>query len=133
MANLDLLKGRMVFTHVLFQTHGGPGRITIGSDHLYWVDFKVTMRDKGYDQLFPFYTLIYFDGCEVAGNDEGADFLIAVGGAWLRRAGGQVFGWTSPGYGFWGKLPLIGGHTQHYTGNVVRVFFRPGGLMVNPP
>jgi hypothetical protein len=136
MANLDLLKGRFVFSHVLFQTHGGPGRITIGPDRLYWTTFTDTMKDSGYDALFPFYTLIYFDGCNVAaadGLDEGLNFLSAVGHAWLLRAGGQGFGWTSAGYASWGSFPLIGGHTMHFTGNVVRLYFGPGGRMVNPP
>jgi hypothetical protein len=134
MDSLDRLRGRMIFNHVRFQTHGHPGHIRMGPDRLYDTTFEFGMKDKGYDELFPSYTLIYFDGCNVAADDEGTDFLIAVGGAWLRRAGGETFGWTNPGYGF-GGFPFIGGHTVHLrsTGNVVRVYFGPGGRMVNPP
>jgi hypothetical protein len=132
---LDRLKGRNIFKHVLFQTHGSPGRIIIGSDDLYWSAFH-DMEGR-YDDLFPYYTFIYFDGCNVAadlyGHDVGVDFLISVGGALLRQAGGETFAWTNPGYGF-GDFPFIGGHTVHlpFTGNVVRVYFGLGGRMVNP-
>jgi len=95
------------------------------------------MRDSGYDELFPHYTVIVFDGCNVAaddGLDECFKFLSAVGGTWLRRAGGVTYGWTSSGYRLLdGWIPFVGDHTVHFCGNVLKLYFGPGGRMVDPP
>jgi hypothetical protein len=136
-----------VFDRVLFQTHGGGGRITFSDDDATnnassifdwtWLDFK----DRQYHKLFPVYTRIYFDGCSVAaGDDDGRDpqkgekFLTNAGSVLLRLHGGETFAWTNPGYSFpWAFW--ASGHTYHFnTGKLVKFRFGPGGVrLANPP
>jgi hypothetical protein len=133
LAGLDRLRGHAIFDRVLVQTHGGPGRITIGGDHLFWTFFGSYIKDMGYDVLFPYYTRIYFDGCNVGAEQGGTDFLEAVGGTLLKRGGGEVYGWTSAGYGYSSWIPFIGGHTVHFSGELKKLYFDPGGVKVSPP
>ena len=83
--------------------------------------------------MFPSFTKIYFDGCSVGADDEGTEFLLAVGGTLLRSGGGVVSGYTSPGYGLNGWAPFYAGHTIHVSGSLKVLYFGPGGRLVDPP
>lgn len=118
---------KQMFDRVLFQTHGGSGRIWFGKDALNKTILKSTF--SGYTSLFPLAARIYFDGCNVAEGAEGTDFLIAAGSVFLVNGGGDVLGWVTLGFGMPGFLPFIGGHTLHFGGgnNLKRIRFYPGG------
>jgi hypothetical protein len=125
------------FNRVLVQTHGGPGRIKVGTEHLFWTYFGSYLKGRGYEALFPTYTKIYFDGCNVGADDDGTDFLLAVGSTLLLRGGGVVAAFTNPGYGFDGWAPFVGGHTLHYrspfSNSLKEAYFGPGGHLIDPP
>ena len=111
------------FNRVLFQTHGGPGKIWFGSEVL----DKETLKTQfaSYVGLFPTATRIYFDGCNVAKGGDGTDFLIAAGYVFLQIGGGETFGWVNVGHGLPGWVPFFGGHTIHFGGgdNFKRIRF----------
>ena len=122
-----LVQRNQIFDRVLFQTHGGPGRIWFGNDALNKDVLKTTF--SGYTSLFPGAARIYFDGCNVAEGGAGTDFLIIAGSVFLVNGGGEVLGWVTLGFGMPGVLPFIGGHTIHFGGgdNLKRIRFYPGG------
>lgn len=122
-----LLASGQTFNRVLFQTHGGPGRIWFGSEALNKVTLKTHFA--GYTGLFPTATRIFFDGCNVAEGGDGTDFLLAAGYVFLKIGGGETFGWVNVGHGLSGWVPFFGGHTIHFGGgnNLKRIRFFTGG------
>jgi hypothetical protein len=132
-----LLKEGKVFNRVLFQTHGRAGALRFGDDEhkdaIYNVTFQFNWAKKGYDALFPVYTKIYFDGCNVGEGDEGTDFMEAAGGCFLKRAGGEVKAFINPGYGMSLWIPFLGGHTIHFHNGLKVFFFNAGGKRADPP
>jgi len=128
-----LVVEKTYFSRLLVQTHGGPGHIKLDGDSIYDTTLKSDFAGRGFHKLFPFYTRIYFDGCNVADGSLGSDFLETVGSIFLRNGGGEVFGWTSPGYGMSSWIPFIGGHTIHFSGNLKKMYFSPGGTKTVPP
>lgn len=128
-----LVRGKQHFSRVLVQTHGTPGSIEFNGHPIFDTTLKTDFMGRGFHTLFPAYALIYFDGCNVAKGDSGTVFLDTFGSIFLRGAGGQVFGWTSYGYGMSSRIPFIGGHTVHFSGSVKRAYFNPGGTKYNPP
>lgn len=114
------------FDRVLFQTHGNKGMIFFGDTAVKADDFSGIV--DGSEVMFPTWTRVYFDGCNVADGDEGWVFLEAVGKALLKKAGGAAYGWTSAGIGLPGWIPFIGGHTGHPFGDVRLVSFGAGGI-----
>jgi hypothetical protein len=135
-AGLDrLVAKRAVFDRVLVQTHGEPGMIRFGDDahpdRLYWSYFGSAIKNKGYEALFPLFTKIYFDGCNVGTGQKGDDFLEAVGGTLLRKAGGITMAFENAGYAPSAWIPFIGGHTLHLNDlSAKNFYFAPGGLRV---
>jgi len=123
----QLVNNNQSFNRVVFQTHGGPGRIWFGNEAVTAVVLKAQFN--GFSQLFPHPTRIYFDGCNVAAGGVGTDFLLAAGEVFLTMGGGETFGWTTTGYGLPGWISLIGGHTLHF-GDIETLkrirFFRGG-------
>ena len=109
----QLSNNNMRFNRVLFQTHGGPGRIWFGNQSVTAQVLKAQFRD--FTSLFPHPTRIYFDGCNVAEGGDGTDFLLAAGEVFLV-GGGETVGWTTLGHGVPGWVPFIGGHTLHFWG-----------------
>jgi len=131
LAALDrLVASHATFDRVLFQTHGASGVIKFGDHHVYDITLTGRFAGRRYHTLFPWYTRIYFDGCNVAVGSEGDKFLTAAGNVFLRISGGETFGWTSYGYGYSGWVPFIGGHTIHFTGEVKKFHFSPGGILI---
>jgi hypothetical protein len=72
-----------------------------------------------YRKLFPLWTRLYFNGCNVAegGDSLGWGFLETAGSIFLAGGGGQVFGHTSPGYAFPGWVPLVGSDRAGHDGS----------------
>lgn len=122
------------FSRVLVQTHGSAGCIKFNGGSIYDTTLRSDFARYGFHRLFPFYTRIYFDGCNVAEGSLGDDFLDTVGSIFLRAGGGEVFGWTSPGYGMTSAfiLPFLAGRTIHVSGELKKVHFRAGGVKFKP-
>lgn len=115
------------FRRVLFQTHGGPGRIWFDNDK---IDAALLRKDfKGkYNSLFPTRTKMYFDGCNVADSSDGWDFLTAVGECLLPSGGGISMGYTSLGFGMGSTFS---GHTIHAWGELRIIDFKIGGIEID--
>jgi hypothetical protein len=125
-----LLKKTALFGRVVFQTHGLPGTIWFGSDSL--SAYHLRENYLKYSRLFPLYTRIYFDGCDVGRGNAGTEFLRVVGNTLLRMGGGETFAFEDGGAPIPGSWFRIGGHTLHTT-PVKRLYFRPGGVEYFPP
>jgi hypothetical protein len=123
------------FNRVVFQTHGSPGTIYFGDDPIDSNVWKGTFYGFNFENLFPKFTRMYFDGCNVADAEAGTNFLLAVGYVFLSKGGGDAFGWKNLGFGMPGLLPGIGGHTIHFGGskNTKRIRFYSGGGGPNWP
>ena len=131
-----LVAEKRYFSRLLIQTHGGPGNIKFDGKPIYDTSLKSNYIRGGFHRLFPLYTRVYFDGCNVAEGVSGDGFLETFGSIFLRGGGGEVFGWTSAGYGMSVSMfipPFLWGHTVHFTGSLKKVYFRPGGVKFNPP
>jgi hypothetical protein len=127
----QLLGSNQTFNRVVIQTHGGPGKIYFGNEFVDSNVWKGSFYGLNYDKLFPKFTRMYFDGCNVAAGGAGTNFLIAAGYVFLGSGGGDAFGWKNIGLGLPGWLPGIGGHTVHFGGsdNFKRIrFFKGGGI-----
>ena len=121
-----LIAQSKTFKRVVFQTHGGPGRIRFGSDR---ITADVLRKDfTGFGRLFPSRAKLYFDGCNVADEEAGWEFLSAAGKAFLQSQGGIAMGYTSLGIGMPGWMPRFGGHTIHLWGNLRFIEFGPRGV-----
>lgn len=128
-----LVQEKAYFSRLLVQCHGGPGNLKINGSSIWDTTLRDDFSGRGYDALFPLYSRIYFDGCNVAEGSLGTGFLEMVGRVFLRRGGGEAFGWTSAGYGMSGWIPFVGGHTIHFSGSLKKLHFRPGGVLYAPP
>jgi hypothetical protein len=125
----QLVGNNQRFDRLLVQTHGSPGNVYFGGDPLNATVLGSTFLGMGYEAVFPNYTRIYFDGCNVAAGSAGTQFLTLVGQIFCRRAGGEVFGFNNIGRGFPGWVPFIGGHTLHLGGDLKKLYFDPGGIL----
>jgi len=131
LAALDGLVTRgAVFDRVLLQTRGGPGHIRFGDEIIWDITLKERFASRSYHTLFPLYTRIYFDGCNVANGSLGTEFLAAAGSIFLRSAGGEVLAFNNPGYGLPGWVPIIGGDTLRFGGQLRKLYFAPGGEVI---
>jgi LysM domain len=118
----EALQLRFTFKKAVFTTHGNEGLIAF-NDQIINADILYSRYyNRGFDRLFPGRTRILFNGCNVAGGDAGWRFLLAAARSFLRVGGGEIFAWTSTGYGTFGA-----GHVRHYSGNVRSVFVSAGG------
>lgn len=121
------------YDRMLVQTHGYPGILALGKGFITYPGLDTNFANKGYYKLFPAYTRIYFDGCNVAAGESGPKFLESAGKAFLRLAGGEVFGHNSYGYAMPWWVPFISGHTVHFSGDLVKLYFGPGAVPMAPP
>jgi len=126
----NLQRAGYKFNRVLFQTHGSAGCIKFNGRSIYDTTIRDDFDPRGFHTMFPMYTRFYFDGCNVGEGTLGDEFIEKIGTSFLKLGGGEVFGWTSPGYGMSGWIPFIGGHTVHFSGGVKKMFFRPGGTRI---
>ena len=120
-----LLAMGQTFERVLFQTHGNSGSIFFNHEAIDSVKISNFVK---YCLLFPNRTKVYFDGCNVGEGKQGWAFLAAAGQALLPLGGGVTMAYTSLGLGLPGWVPFIGGHTEHLTGDLRLIDFKPGGI-----
>lgn len=123
-----LVQSGATFEKCLFFAHGNPGAVLF--NHTDWNihNFSEVLDGTGYERLFPTYSRIYFDGCNVAEGNEGWTFLELVGKTFLKNSGGVVSGYIGKGIGFWHHgivhmpIPFINPDEGQR-----RVFFGAGG------
>jgi hypothetical protein len=120
---LDTVKGRF-FSAILFETHGAPGKIFMG-DYAYTASWWRAVKTRGYGSIAATDVRIYFNGCNVAADPGGWDFLTAVAEVFCTPGGGQVFGQTSSGFG-----NPISGHTVHLWGSTRTLFLDSAGRIL---
>ena len=70
----QLLGSNQTFNRAVIQTHGGPGKIYLGNEFIDSNVWKGTFYGLNYEKLFPKFTRMYFDGCNVAEGGRGTDF-----------------------------------------------------------
>lgn len=128
-----LKRAGLTFDRMLIQTHGNSGMIFFNHQALTATGLRAQFAGKGYDVLFPTYTRIYFDGCNVAEGDSGKNFLATSGSIFLRSGGGEVFAYESLGTAMPSWVPFIAGHTVHFNAGFVSIQFSPGGTVFTPP
>lgn len=130
---VKLLSAGKTFDRALFQTHGNSGCIFIAGKEINSGVLTDEFAGTNLHRLFPRYTRMYFDGCNVAEGNDGIQFLTIAGTIFLQASGGVTLGFTSGGLGLPGWIPFIGGHTIHPTGELRQVLFGPGGVVLPPP
>ncbi|HVM86761.1 MAG TPA: DUF4347 domain-containing protein [Puia sp.] len=114
---------------ILFETHGSPGNIFFGGV-AYNAAYFSTLMSRNYDSILMNSPApkIYFNGCNVAENDVGWEFLITTGKLFLPKTkSGQSIGHTSLGF----EIPLYSfftGHVVHLFGDTRTVFFDSGAV-----
>ena len=118
----DLLAANTVIDRLLIETHGSPGRISLGGSSVNHTVIDNWFANRGYERMFSGSANIVFNGCNVAEGDDGWRFLEKFGNALLKLNGGQVTGWTSAGF----SSPFDG-HVIHLWGDARTLFFAPGG------
>lgn len=114
------------FDRLLFETHGSPGRIYFNHADITGNWLTTSLTNRFYEQIFPQYTRVYFNGCNVAAEASGLNFMTSFAQIFLKTAGGQVFGHTSLGW----VVPLyswLTGHVVHLSGETRTLFVAPGG------
>ena len=77
-------------THVDFHTHGSPGSLAIGSDHLNRTTLLRDFAGRGFDAVFAKDARIFFHGCNIAEKAVGELFLAEVAVTFLKSGGGRV-------------------------------------------
>lgn len=117
------------YSRVVFDTHGNKGMIFFKHEAVLWGDVSRIFGGVDYGRIFPSFTRVYFDGCNVAEGDFGWLFLQEIAKALCGKGGGVVFGWTSKGYAL-----SVWGHTAphkwfHPWGKVRYVVAKPGGFI----
>lgn len=102
------------YSRVVFDTHGNKGMIFFKHEAVLWGDVSRIFGGVDYGRIFPSFTRVYFDGCNVAEGDFGWLFLQEIAKALCGKGGGVVFGWTSKGYALsvWVTLHRTNGFTH---------------------
>jgi hypothetical protein len=110
-----------VYDHVLFETHGSPGAIYFGGYQCNAVWLRA-VKPRGYTVITTSNARVYFNGCNVAADKAGWDFLEAAAEVFLTPGGGEVFGQTSLGF-----ANPINGHVIHLWGSTRTLFIDANG------
>jgi len=101
-----------------FNTHGKPGRVSLGSDGL-TAKAIVDMRPQHFHKAFAKDARVFFHGCNVAEGRKGEEFLEAFAQTFFIGGGGRVGASTSLGFGTgnWvnGKVYHLWGMTKYVT------------------
>jgi hypothetical protein len=119
----ELVKDGWQFQRALFETHGSSGSIAFGGQSITGNTFRTYYAGRGYERIFSYwFCRIYFNGCNVADDPGGWDFLDAAGAIFLRIGGGTVFGQTGSG-----RPIIFTGHIHHFRSSTSYSVWWPGG------
>lgn len=122
-AGLDgLVAGKQRFNRVVFDTHGSEGQIVFGEDGFGAITWRTMFAGRGYEDLFPFFSKMYFSGCNVSDTGEGWDFLEAASDVFFKAHGGVTMAYTSLGFTTrWGNVD-----PKHLLGELRLIVSMPG-------
>jgi hypothetical protein len=112
------------FSRCIFETHGSPGAIYFGQDLIDGDVFR-GWTNRGYNKVFNLWSHIYFNGCNIADNETGWDFLDGAGKLFLTHGGGQASAQSEVG-----RPILFTGHVVHFGAKVCRSVWAPGGVFL---
>ncbi len=112
------------FDRILFETHGAPGLIFFGNRAI-TAPWLLSVRDRNYTSLTSANARVYFNGCNVAQDKVGWQFLEAAASVFLTPGGGQMFGQTSVGFG-----NPFNGHVVHLWGSTRTLVLDSRGRIV---
>jgi len=112
------------FSRVLFETHGGPGRIRFGDQRI-WASYWRGTTDRSWYRVVTNNARVYFNGCNVAEGNDGWAFLEAASQVFLKPGGGEVFGQTSLGF-----ANPFNGHVIHLWGDTRRIYCDVNGRIL---
>jgi hypothetical protein len=123
---LNALREWKPVKRLLFYSHGEPGVLWVGKDHLMGNSFR-DLAGRDYESSFAPGAEIFFDGCEVAQEKVGKWFLESVAQTLLFKAGGRAGGWDSIGVAW----PELGGtDIHHFSGDSCYAYVKPGSKQV---
>jgi hypothetical protein len=122
----ELVRKRKEFARAIFETHGSSGSISFGGERITGDTFRTFYNNRGYEKLFPYlWSRIYFNGCNVADNPNGWDFLDGAGSVFLKLGGGFVFAQTDVG-----RPVIFTGHVVHFGDSTFYSLWAPGGVFL---
>jgi hypothetical protein len=119
----ELVTKGVTFQRCLFETHGSSGSISFGHDALDGRVFR-GWASRGYNRIFELHSRLYFNGCNVADDPWGWDFLDGAGKCFLSRGGGVSFAQTGVG-----RPIIFTGHVVHFGAKVCKSVWAPGGVL----
>jgi hypothetical protein len=124
-----LVSARKTFQHCVFETHGHVGGISFRHEGLEASNIVAWLGSRGYERLFPLWSRIYFNGCNIADDDGGWDFLDAAGKIFLHLGGGETFAQTGRGT----LLPwdYLNGHIHHFWSDTCYSRWFAGGVFLD--
>ena len=121
-----LVKDGLSFSRALFETHGHSGSIAFAGEPIDGKTWKSYFSGRGYENIFCYYySRIYFNGCNVADDPYGWDFLDGAGSVFLKLGGGVTFAQTGVG-----RPILYTGHIVHFDANTRYSLWAPGGTFL---
>ena len=127
MRALDKLAAeRKTFQHCLIETHGNAGVIFFKGEFLDGQRLTIFFGGRGYESIFPHWSRIYFNGCNIADDDKGWDLLDAAGQMFLRIGGGETF--ASTRFGSLYPWDYLNGHIYHIASDTCYSRWFPGGV-----
>jgi hypothetical protein len=122
----ELVKRNLTFSRALFETHGQSGAIFFAGQRIDGETWRNYFSGRGYERIFPYLRChIYFNGCNVADDPNGWDFLDAAGSVFLKRCGGVVFAQTGLG-----RVIILTGHVYHFSASTKYSVWLPGGFFL---
>jgi hypothetical protein len=123
-----LVSEGLTFQRCLVETHGNVGAIFFNNQSVDVGNLVQLCGNRGYENIFPnlMSNKIYFNGCDIADDGRGWDFLDMVGRVFLRRGGGIVMAQSGPGRLL---LPwtMLTGHVIHFGADTCYSTILPGG------
>ncbi|HEY3621145.1 MAG TPA: hypothetical protein VGL12_01890 [Roseiarcus sp.] len=124
-----LVKEGLTFQRCLVETHGNVGAIFFDDERVDESNLVQLYGNRGYENIFSHVMAnkIYFNGCYIADDGGGWQFLDTVGRVFLRRAGGVVMAQTGAGRHLLGWTTLTG-HIIHFGADTCYSTILPGGM-----
>jgi hypothetical protein len=119
-AELKNLKGTKI-DRMVIESHGRPGAVFLGKDTLSSTSL-IRLKGQGHEDLFEANARVLLNGCNVAENAVGRQFLLDLARLFLFKGGGRVGGGTAKGYTEIGSDKVF-----HLTGTQVYAYINKGG------
>ena len=123
----QLVRDGRSYSRALFETHGNSGSITFNGERIDGETWRNYYSGRRYESIFSLWgpSRIYFNGCNIADDPLGWDFLDAAGSVFLKRGGGVVFAQTDVG-----RVNFFTGHVIHFNDSTKYSVWLPGGVFL---